>query len=99
MGLISGLVFGFLVGLGLVAGFQYLADKRRKQRIRKTAAIKLLNLADEVDFKKLCGSNYPSHISFLTFDKVNWLNEMLVKFWPFVVQATEQRMKLRSSPC
>lgn len=34
------------------------------------AGIQLLNLADELDFKKLCGSSYPSHVSFLTFDKV-----------------------------
>jgi hypothetical protein len=34
------------------------------------AGIRLLSLADEVDFKKLCGSSYPSNISFLTFEKV-----------------------------
>ncbi|KAG0553942.1 hypothetical protein KC19_12G051100 [Ceratodon purpureus] len=95
---LGGLFFGFLVGVAIMAGFKYLSDLRRKARIRKIAGIYLLSQADEVDFKKLCGSSYPNHISFLTFDKVNWLNEMLVKFWPFVVEATEQRVKLALEP-
>lgn len=30
-----GLIFGFLVGVGLVAGFTYVMDKRSKWRIKK----------------------------------------------------------------
>lgn len=39
MGLFAGLFFGFLVGVGLVAGFQYVSDIRRKQRIQKVLGL------------------------------------------------------------
>jgi hypothetical protein len=35
----GGLLFGFLVGVALVAGFKYLSDKRRKARIRKVLGL------------------------------------------------------------
>ncbi|XP_024358065.1 calcium-dependent lipid-binding protein [Physcomitrium patens] len=84
------LVVGFVVGVGLVAGFKYFSDKRSKWRLQKIAGIHLLSLADEFDFKRLCKESYPSHISFLTFEKVRWVNEILEKIWPFVVEATEK---------
>jgi len=32
---LAGLIFGFLVGVGLVAGLKYVMDKRSKWRIQK----------------------------------------------------------------
>lgn len=95
---LAGLLFGFVVGVGLIAGWKYIMDKRSKHRIQKTAATELFNLIDEGELKKLCGENYPSHISFLTYEKVSWLNKMLVKFWPYVVQATEELVKMKLEP-
>lgn len=95
---LAGLIFGFLVGVGLVAGLKYVMDKRSKSRIQKATGIELLNLIDIVDLKRLCGTSYPSHIATLEFEKVGWLNKSLVKFWPFVVQAAEELVKMKLEP-
>lgn len=36
---LAGLFFGFLVGVGLVAGFKYVMDKRSKNRIQKVPSL------------------------------------------------------------
>jgi len=37
---LAGLIFGFLVGVGLVAGLKYVMDKRSKSRIQKVTSLK-----------------------------------------------------------
>ncbi|XP_024364591.1 calcium-dependent lipid-binding protein isoform X2 [Physcomitrium patens] len=78
--------------------WRYMMDKRNKKRIQKATGIELLNVIDEMDLKKLCEQSLPNHISFLTFEKVEWLNKTLDKFWPSIVEATEKEVKMRLGP-
>lgn len=95
---LSGLIIGWLVGVVIIARWRYMMDKRNKKRIQKATGIELLNVIDEMDLKKLCEQSLPNHISFLTFEKVEWLNKTLDKFWPSIVEATEKEVKMRLGP-
>ncbi|KAH8973496.1 hypothetical protein BDL97_01G050700 [Sphagnum fallax] len=93
-----GLVFGFVVGVGLMTGLHYCMLHRSRKRIQKIAAIRLLNSIQQDELRKLCGSSFPTWVSFPTFEKVNWLNHNLAKVWPSVVLATEQLVKEALQP-
>ena len=36
---LAGLLFGFVVGVGLIAGWKYIMDKRSKHRIQKVTCL------------------------------------------------------------
>uniref|UniRef100_A0A7I4EFI1 Uncharacterized protein n=1 Tax=Physcomitrium patens TaxID=3218 RepID=A0A7I4EFI1_PHYPA len=93
-----GLIFGWLVGVALICGLKVMMDRRSRKRTKKVAAIELFNLIDEVELKKLCSDSYPNHVSFTTYEKVNWLNSMLEKFWPSILTATEDMVKMKLAP-
>ncbi|KAL3683694.1 hypothetical protein R1sor_001716 [Riccia sorocarpa] len=98
MGFLTGLFFGFGIGMATVAGFAYLMQKRSKQRIAKAADIKLLGQLTQEDLKKLCGSNSPLWVSFTQFERVRWLNKQLEKIWPSVAKAASAVIKESVEP-
>ncbi|CAM8922586.1 unnamed protein product [Rhodiola kirilowii] len=87
MGLISGIMMGMLVGIGLMAGWQHMMKRRSKQRIAKAVDIKLMGSLSRDDLKKICGDNFPEWISFPAFEQVKWLNKQLSKLWPYIADA------------
>ncbi|PIA49797.1 hypothetical protein AQUCO_01300499v1 [Aquilegia coerulea] len=87
MGLISGMLMGMVVGIALMAGWQYMMRYRSTKRISKAVDIKLLGSLSRDDLKKLCGDNYPEWISFPMFEQVKWMNKQLSKLWPFIADA------------
>jgi hypothetical protein len=95
---LAGLIFGFLVGVGLVAGLKFMMDRRSKRRIQKATFTELFNVIEVGELKKLCGKSYPSHIVNLDYEKVGWLNKTLVKLWPYVVEAAEELVKQQLEP-
>ncbi|KAF9614892.1 hypothetical protein IFM89_020989 [Coptis chinensis] len=94
MGLISGMMMGMLIGIGLMFGWSYFMRYRSTKRISKfsyfssqAVDIKLLGSLSRDDLKKLCGDNFPEWISFPKYEQVKWMNKQLSKLWPFVADA------------
>jgi tetrahydromethanopterin S-methyltransferase subunit B len=73
-----GLVFGFVVGVGLMTGLHYCMLHRSRKRIQKIAAIRLLNSIQQDELRKLCGSSFPTWVSFPTFEKVANLSSYML---------------------
>ncbi|KAL4567129.1 hypothetical protein LXL04_022703 [Taraxacum kok-saghyz] len=87
MGFMSGMFFGALFGIGIMAGWRHMMRRRSKSRTAKASDIKLLGSLDREDLKKLCGDNFPEWISFPVYEQVKWLNKQLSKLWPYVAEA------------
>ncbi|KAG9441783.1 hypothetical protein H6P81_017637 [Aristolochia fimbriata] len=98
MGLITGLILGVLVGIGLMAGWHQMIKARARKRVAKAADIKLLGTLNREDLKKLCGDNYPEWVSFPVFEQVKWLNKQLAKLWPFIADAATMVIKESVEP-
>ncbi|XP_057857227.1 calcium-dependent lipid-binding protein [Cryptomeria japonica] len=95
MGLISGIVFGIIVGISVMAGMKKAMAWRSLKRISKAVDVALLGGLNRDDLKRLCGDNYPEWISFPLYEQVKWLNKQLSKMWPSVADAAE--MVIRES--
>lgn len=89
MGLISGVMFGMVFGIALMAGWNRMMQHRATKRIAKAADLKSLASLGRDELKKICGENFPEWISFPVFEQVKWLNKQLTKLWPFVADAAE----------
>ncbi|KAL3829600.1 hypothetical protein ACJIZ3_018402 [Penstemon smallii] len=98
MGLISGMVMGMLLGVALMAGWNYMMRYRGNKRVAKAVDIKLLSSLNRDEVKKICGDSLPEWISFPVFEQVKWLNKQLNKLWPFVADAAEAVIKESVEP-
>ncbi|RZC73066.1 hypothetical protein C5167_048549 [Papaver somniferum] len=98
MGLITGMIMGMLVGIGLMVGWSYMMRKRSVSRIAKAVDIKLLGSLTRDDLKKICGDNYPEWISFPVYDQVKWLNKELTKMWPYIADAATMLIRESVEP-
>ncbi|XP_010523704.1 PREDICTED: synaptotagmin-4-like [Tarenaya hassleriana] len=87
MGLISGIFFGVIFGVVLMAGWSRMMRHRTSKRVSKAVDMKLLGSLSRDDLKKICGDNFPEWISFPAFEQVKWLNKLLSKMWPYVAEA------------
>lgn len=98
MGLISGMIFGTIVGIALMAGWREMMRYRATKRVAKAVDIKLLGCLNRDDLKKICGDYYPQWISFPVYEQVKWLNKLLSKLWPFVAEAATMVIKESVEP-
>ncbi|PON85147.1 Calcium-dependent lipid-binding transcriptional regulator [Trema orientale] len=98
MGLISGILMGMMLGIGLMAGWRHMMRRRSTKRIAKAVDIKLLGSLNRDDLKKICGDNFPEWISFPVFEQVKWLNKQLSKLWPYIADAGELVIKESVEP-
>eukprot|EP00249_Psilotum_nudum_P021145 c27993_g1_i2 orf=555-2063(-) len=98
MGLLFGLAAGLLLGVVLMAGWDYAMNRRSRLRIFKAMHIAVLGEIGQDELKKLCGDNYPLWLSFPTFERVRWLNKQLEKIWPYVAQAASDVIKASVEP-
>lgn len=98
MGVFFGLSFGFLLGVAIVAALNYVMAMRSKARIFKAAGLALLGQINQDDVKRICSHNYPSWISFPTFERVKWLNKQLEKIWPSVALAASKLIETIVEP-
>eukprot|EP01023_Acetabularia_acetabulum_P015956 TRINITY_DN17854_c0_g1_i2.p1 TRINITY_DN17854_c0_g1~~TRINITY_DN17854_c0_g1_i2.p1 ORF type:complete len:302 (-),score=42.56 TRINITY_DN17854_c0_g1_i2:852-1757(-) len=82
---ISALVFS---GVGILCSYVYYANRRAK-----IEAARKININPGIKgLKKLIGS-LPTWISFQERDRVEWMNTMLLKMWPFYDYAICQSIK------
>lgn len=98
MGLSFGLFIGFVLGIVLVAGWNYVMATRTRNRIFKAACLSFLGQISQDDVKKICNDNYPRWLSFPTFERVKWMNKMLEKIWPSVALAASELIKAIVEP-
>ncbi|KAF6146220.1 hypothetical protein GIB67_011692 [Kingdonia uniflora] len=63
---------------------------RSTRRNAKAVDLKLLECLNKDNLKKICGDNYPAWISFLVFEQVKWLKNLLSKMWPFIAELKPQ---------
>ncbi|XP_044503765.1 calcium-dependent lipid-binding protein-like [Mangifera indica] len=98
MGLISGILFGTIFGIVLMAGWRHMMRYRSNKRVAKAVDIKLLGSLKRDDLKKICGDNFPEWISFPEYEQVKWLNKELSKLWPYVADAAELVIKESVEP-
>ncbi|KAL5565370.1 hypothetical protein UlMin_028534 [Ulmus minor] len=98
MGLISGIFFGMIFGIALMAGWCHMMRLRGTKRVAKAVDMKLLASLNRDDLKKLCGDNFPEWISFPVYEQVKWMNKLLSKLWPYVADAAELVIKESVEP-
>ncbi|XP_002985728.2 synaptotagmin-5 [Selaginella moellendorffii] len=98
MGLLTGLLFGVIVGIGLVAGWCFAMRCRSKQRIAKAANIKLLGKMSQDEVKKLLYDAFPPWVIFPEFERVKWMNKQLEKVWPYVAGAAQEIIRESVEP-
>ncbi|XP_047318211.1 calcium-dependent lipid-binding protein-like [Impatiens glandulifera] len=98
MGLISGILTGIIIGIGIIYGWCQMMQHRSKKRIEKAVDMKLLGSLGRDELKKLCGDNFPEWVSFPVYEPVKWLNKQLTKMWPFIADAATAVIKESVEP-
>ncbi|XP_074335420.1 synaptotagmin-4-like [Apium graveolens] len=99
MSFLVNFVFGFAFGIGLVLCFARFERTRSKQRNDLAAIIAAFERITVDDTRKLLPADYyPSWVVFSNRQKLNWLNQMLDKIWPYVDQAASELIKSSVEP-
>ncbi|GJN26242.1 hypothetical protein PR202_gb14160 [Eleusine coracana subsp. coracana] len=99
MGFLVGLALGIAVGVALIVGFARSENARAARRRQLAATIASFSRMTIDDSRKLLPSDlYPSWVVFSSQQKVKWLNQELIKIWPFVDQAASELIKTSVEP-
>ncbi|KAL9269481.1 Synaptotagmin-5-like protein [Drosera capensis] len=92
MGFVSGIVLGFVFGIGLIVGFarcQQVRAKRRSELAEATAAFARMTVQGTK--KILIDGEYPSWV-------LGWLNQQLEKLWPYIDEAASELIRSSVEP-
>ncbi|XP_031484036.1 synaptotagmin-5 [Nymphaea colorata] len=99
MGFLSGLILGIAFGIGVVVVFVRSENARSKIRRDLAVAIASLSRMTVEDSRKLLPAPfYPSWVVFSDRQKLKWLNQELVKIWPYVNEAASDLIKSSVEP-
>ncbi|KAK3143558.1 hypothetical protein QOZ80_4AG0301800 [Eleusine coracana subsp. coracana] len=99
MGFLVGLALGIAVGVALIVGFARSENARAARRRQLAATIASFSRMTIEDSRKLLPSDlYPSWVVFSSQQKLKWLNQELIKIWPFVDQAASELIKTSVEP-
>ncbi|KAF3320271.1 hypothetical protein FCM35_KLT22127 [Carex littledalei] len=99
MGFLLGLVLGIVVGIGLIMAFAKSENSRSKQRSALAATIASFARMTVEDSRKILPADvYPSWVVFSRQQKLKWLNQELVKIWPYVDQAASELIRASVEP-
>ncbi|CAH1454391.1 unnamed protein product [Lactuca virosa] len=99
MGFFTGLFFGVAFGLGFIvciARFQNIRSARRADLAGTIAAFAKMTVADSR--KLLPGEYYPPWVVFARRQKLNWLNLIMNKIWPYVDEAASDLIRSSVEP-
>ncbi|CAI9291922.1 unnamed protein product [Lactuca saligna] len=99
MGFFTGLFFGVAFGLGFIvciARFQIIRSARRADLAGTIAAFAKMTVADSR--KLLPGEYYPPWVVFARRQKLNWLNLIMNKIWPYVDEAASDLIRSSVEP-
>ncbi|KQJ84947.1 synaptotagmin-5 [Brachypodium distachyon] len=99
MGFWVGLAVGVAVGIALIVGFARSENSRSAGRRQLAATVASFSKMTVEDSRKLLPADlYPSWVVFSTQQKLKWLNQELIKIWPFVNQAASDLIKTSVEP-
>lgn len=99
MGFWVGLAVGVAVGIALIVGFARSENSRSARRRQLAATVASFSKMTVEDSRKLLPADlYPSWVVFSTQQKLKWLNQELIKIWPFVNQAASDLIKTSVEP-
>jgi hypothetical protein len=85
MAFLFGALLGLVLGVAVVMAFARLENSRAEQRRELAATVSSFSKLTVQDLKTLIPPEfYPSWVSFTQKQKLKWLNQELVKIWPFV---------------
>ncbi|XP_066391298.1 synaptotagmin-5-like [Miscanthus floridulus] len=90
---------GLVVGVAVVMAFARFENSRAEQRRELAAIVAAFSKLTVQDLRKLIPPEfYPSWVSFTQKQKLKWLNQELVKIWPFVNEAASELIKTSVEP-
>ncbi|XP_073106873.1 synaptotagmin-5-like isoform X2 [Elaeis guineensis] len=99
MAFFAGLVFGIIAGLGLLIAFFRSQDSRSKRRLELAAILAAFAKMTVEDSRKILpGEFYPSWVVFSRRQKLKWLNQELIKIWPYVNEAASELIRNSVEP-
>lgn len=99
MGFLLGMAMGVVVGIASVFGFVYFENIRSKQRTDLASTIAAFAKMGLLDSRKILpGKYYPPWVVFSERQKVKWLNQHLMKIWPYVDEAASELIKASVEP-
>ncbi|VAI43210.1 unnamed protein product [Triticum turgidum subsp. durum] len=99
MAFLFGALLGLVLGVGVVMAFARIENSRAEQRRQLAATVSSFSKLSVQDLKTLIPTEaYPSWVSFNQKQKLKWLNQELVKIWPFVNEAASELIKSSVEP-
>jgi len=99
MAFLFGAFLGLVVGVAVVMAFARLENARAEQRRELAAIVASFSKLNVQDLRKLIPPEfYPSWVSFTQKQKLKWLNQELVKIFPFVNEAASELIKTSVEP-
>lgn len=99
MAFIFGAFLGLVVGVAVVMAFARRENIRSEQRRELAAIVASFSKLTVQDLRKLIPPElYPSWVSFTQKQKIKWLNQELIKIWPFVNEAASELIKTSVEP-
>lgn len=99
MAFLFGALLGLVLGVGVVMAFARIENSRAEQRRQLAATVSSFSKLSVQDLKTLIPTEaYPSWVSFTQKQKLKWLNQELVKIWPFVNEAASELIKSSVEP-
>ncbi|XP_047075773.1 synaptotagmin-5-like [Lolium rigidum] len=99
MAFLFGALLGLVLGVAVVMAFARLENSRAEQRRELAATVSSFSKLTVQDLKTLIPPEfYPSWVSFTQKQKLKWLNQELIKIWPFVNEAASELIKTSVEP-
>ncbi|XP_026663821.2 synaptotagmin-5-like [Phoenix dactylifera] len=99
MAFVAGLVLGIIAGLGLVIAFLRSEHSRSKSRLELAAILAAFAKMTVEDSRKILpGEFYPSWVVFSRRQKLKWLNQELIKIWPYINEAASELIRSSVEP-
>ncbi|XP_062195150.1 synaptotagmin-5-like isoform X1 [Phragmites australis] len=99
MAFLFGAFLGLVLGVAVVMAFVRLENARAEQRRELAATVSSFSKLTVQDLRNLIPPEfYPSWVSFTHKQKLKWLNQELVKIWPFVTEAASELIKTTVEP-
>ncbi|XP_073013285.1 synaptotagmin-5-like isoform X1 [Typha latifolia] len=99
MAFFLGLVLGVAFGIGVVIAFARSENSRSRRRRELAAAVASFSKMTVEDSRKILPADlYPSWVVFSRRQKLKWLNQELIKVWPFVDKAASELIKSSVEP-
>ncbi|KAG0592509.1 hypothetical protein KC19_1G258200 [Ceratodon purpureus] len=97
--MLFGITPGFIAGLGLIVAFFHCQTSRSRERRMKAALISLISEMRKDDFRFLFPkAKLPQWIDSGDLEKINWINVLFKKLWPYFNEAYSRMLMENWAP-